>query len=203
MSIDHFEKRQLLPGQIDWNFNLTFAGNSDVARMVNEYAPILTHPELLHKPVPPQWLHATVLRLGTTEQITESEALAVAAKVQEAVVNLELPEFRFDSWWLLFGNIVFHISPDDEFTKLYDIVTTALAEVVGKERASKTPHGRYLAHSTFAYAKTHQNEDKIHDIMINSHVEPARFRAAHMPLVRQWAHDGHYEWEVVKQIDLS
>ena len=202
MSFDHFEKRKLMPGQIDWNFNVTFTGDSAVERMVQDYEPVLNHPDLLHKPVPAEWLHATVLRLGTTEEISEVEALAIAEKVQEAVLTLKLPDFRFDSWWLLFGNVVFHISPDDQFTKLYEIVKAAMTEVIGKDRASKTPHGRYLAHSTLAYAKTHDNESQIHDLMSSSDVKPAKFRAKQMPLIRQYDNDGHYEWEIVKQIDL-
>lgn len=201
MATDHFEKRDLLPGQVDWNFNLIFAGDKDVVRMVEEYAPSLKHPGL-HQPAPPEWLHATVLSMGTTEDYTEEEMLSVAEKVQLRVNELTLPEFSFDSWWMLFGNVVFHISPDDEFTKLYDIVTTSLAEVVGNERVTKTPHGRYLPHSTFAYAKTHKNEREIIEQLNSSHVVPAHFRAKHMPLIRQWANDGHYEWEVVKPVNI-
>ncbi len=171
--------------------------------MVNEYTSVLNQSELLHKPIPAEWLHTTVLNLGTTKDISEAEALAVAEKVQQGVSKLKLPEFRFDSWWLLFGNVVFHISPDDEFTKLYDIVRDALEAVVGSERAAKASRGRYLAHSTFAYAKTHMSEYKIHEIMSSAHIEFARFHVTNMPLLRQWAHDGHYEWEVVKDISLG
>lgn len=201
MATDHFEKRQLLPGQIDWNFNLIFKGDEAVAKMVNEYKPALIHPGL-YPPVPPEWLHTTILRVGTTEEFTEDEMLAVAEKVQADIDGLSLPEFSFDSWWMLFGNVIFHISPDDEFTKLYDVVTASVASVLGSERASKTLHGRYLSHSTFAYAKTHQNEHEIIEQLRNTQIAPARFRAAHMALVKQWPNNGHYEWEVIKQIEL-
>ena len=77
-----------------------------------------------------------------------------------------------------------------------------MIEVVGEERSTKTAHGRYISHSTFAYAKTHDNEDQIHEIMAGSHVKSAKFRATHMPLIRQVTNDGHYEWEIVKQINL-
>jgi len=202
MAIDHFEKRQLRPGQVDWNFNLIFAADPDVARMAEQYAPLLNHPGL-YKPVPTEWLHSTILGIGTTEMFSEAEMLAVADKVQEHVAGIKLPKFRFDSWWLLFGNVVFHISPDDELTKLYNVVVASLAEVVGMERASKTPHGRFLAHTTFAYTKSHQNEHEIHDQLTKADIEPAHFRATQMPLIRQWPVDGHYEWEIVKQVGLS
>ena len=148
-------------------------------------------------------MHSTILRVGTTDEFSEIEMRAVAYEVQENVANIRLPEFRFDAWWLLFGNVVFHISPDDEFTKLYDIVAVALTEVVGAERASKTHHGRFLAHSTFAYAKSYQKEHEIHDRLTEARIEPAHFRATQMPLIRQWPVDGHYEWEIVEQVLLT
>ena len=40
MAIDHFKKRQLLSGQVDWNFNLIFAGDEAVVNMVHAYEPI-------------------------------------------------------------------------------------------------------------------------------------------------------------------
>lgn len=132
MAIGHFEKRQLLPDQIDWNFNLVFDGNTDVHRMAQEFAPHLTHLGL-YPPIPPEWLHTAILRISTTEEYREEEMLLEADKVQLGVRGLELPEFRFDSWWLLFENVVFHISPGDEFTKLYDIVTESLVAEVGEE----------------------------------------------------------------------
>jgi len=202
MAIDHFEKRQLKPGQVDWNFNLIYAGDPAVATMVEQYRPFLTHAGL-YDPIPPEWLHTTVLSMGTTEEYSETEMLAVAERVQTKVAELTLPEFSSDSWWMLFGNVVFHISPDDQYTKLYDVVRESVTEVVGSERTAKTAHGRYLSHSTFAYAKTHDNEREIIEKLQKSNIEPAKFRALHMPLIRQWAKDGHYEWEIVKQIDIT
>ena len=84
MAVDHFEKRNLLPGQIDWNFNLIFAGDQAIAKMASEYKAALTHPGL-YTPVPPEWLHTTILRIGTTDEFTEAEMIAVAENVQIGV----------------------------------------------------------------------------------------------------------------------
>jgi 2'-5' RNA ligase len=170
--------------------------------MAEEYAEALQHPGL-YKPVPPQWLHSTILRIGLVDDYTETEMLAVVDKLQERLANLKLPEFFFDSWWLWGGNVVFHISPDDQFTKIYDEVIAALEAVVGSDRATKSPHGGFIAHTSLVYSKTHNREREIHDWLLDNPVKPAHFRANSLSLIKQWPIDGHYEWEVVRDIPLG
>lgn len=188
--------------KVDWNFNLVFDGQPAVAEMVREYAKVIRHPGL-YDPIPTEWLHATILRVGLTDDYTEEEMLAVAAKLQESLAELVLPEFSFDSWWLWSGGVVLHISPDDEFTKLYDHVVKALEQVVGPERTTRSPHGSFMAHMGLAYPKTHNKEYEIHEQLVEYPVKPAKFRATNMPLIRQWPTNGHYEWEVVKDIKVG
>lgn len=121
MAQDHFEKHSYQRGKIDWNFNITFADQPEVAALAKAYAPIIRHPGL-YDPIPPEWLHATILRVGTTEEYTEAEMLAVAQKVQDELAKMSFPEFAFDSWWLWGGGVALHISPDDAFGKLYEVV---------------------------------------------------------------------------------
>jgi len=202
MAIDHFERHFRKKNQIDWNFNLVFDGQPAVAEMAREYAKIIRHPGL-YDPIPVEWLHATILRVGLTDDYTEAEMLAVAAKLQESLAALTLPEFYFDSWWLWSGGVVLHISPDDEFSKLYDCVIEALEQVVGTERTTHSPHGRFIAHMGLAYPKTHNKEYEIHEQLVAHPVKPAKFRAVSMPLIRQWPTNGHYEWEVVEDIKIG
>jgi hypothetical protein len=203
MAIDHFLKRRLKENQVDWNFNVVFEGQTAVAEMLKQYAPALQHPGL-YGAIPLEWLHATVLSMETIEDFTEQEMLAVADKLEPLLASLELPEFNFDSWWLWGGNVVLHISPEDEFTKIYDAVVNALTQVVGPERTVKTPHGEFIAHSSLAYTRSHNTEHELHDQLVKHPlVTPASFRVTYLPLLRQWAHDGHYEWEVIKKIPIG
>jgi 2'-5' RNA ligase len=202
MSQDHFEKHAYQKGKIDWNFNVTYNDQPAVAAMAEAYKSVIQHPGL-YPPIPPQWLHATILRVGTTDEYTEAEMLAVAEKIQEEVTRITFLKFSFDSWWLWDGNVCFHLSPDDEFKKLYDVVISALESVVGPERTTKSPHGTFIAHTSLAYAKTHNREDEIHAQLAASRVEPAQFNVTHIPLIKQWPISGHYEWEVVKDIVID
>jgi|GEM_PF-1901112 2'-5' RNA ligase len=202
MAIDHFERHFYKKDQVDWNFNLIFDGQPAVADMAQEYAKIIRHPGL-YDPIPVEWLHATILRIGLTDDYTESEMLAVAAKVQASVAGLDLPEFSFDSWWLWSGGIVLHITPDDEFGKLYDHVLAALEAVVGPKRATRSPHGTLIAHTSLAYPKTYRTEYEVMEQLLAQPVRPAKFRATHMPLIRTWPTNGHYEWEIVQDITIG
>jgi 2'-5' RNA ligase len=201
MATDHFEKHYYQKDRVDWNFNLLFDGQPAVAQMAKEYASALQHPGL-YAPVPPQWLHSTILRVGLTDDYTEAEMLAVAAALEQSLASLALPEFFCDSWWLWGGNVVLHISPDDQFSKLYACVVAALASVVGKDRTTHVPHDSFIPHITLAYTKTHQQEQAIHDRLVAQPVQPVGFHAKGIALIKQWPTDGHYEWEIVKEIRL-
>lgn len=72
MSTDHFQKHNYQAGKVDWNFNLIFDDQPQVAAMVSQYAKPLDQPGL-YPPVPAKWLHATILRVGTTDEYTKAE----------------------------------------------------------------------------------------------------------------------------------
>ncbi len=77
MAIDHFIKHKWSRERTDWNFNILFNDQPQVAGLASQYAPLVKHPGL-DDPVPGQWLHATVLRVGFLEDFPEAERLAVA-----------------------------------------------------------------------------------------------------------------------------
>lgn len=113
MAQDHFERHNHYPGVVDWNFNVVFAGDRSVAAMAEAYKPLLTKPEF-YEPIPTEWLHATILRVGKLEDYTEAEMLAVADKVQNRGKDLILPEFHFGDHMIIYGNVCFKIEPEAE-----------------------------------------------------------------------------------------
>lgn len=202
MAKDHFEKQDFKPGQVSWNFNLVFDDQPAVAKMAEEYATAIQHPGL-YPPIPPQWLHATILAVGSPDDYSQAEMLEVATKLQTTLAQLVLPEFSFDSWWLWGGNVVLHVSPDDEFGKLYDHVIKALQSVVGPKRTTHSPHGNFIAHTALAYTKTHDREHEIIQQLSAYPVESAQFKATRMPLIKTYPANGHWEWEIVKDIAIG
>lgn len=203
MAQDHFVKHGASEGQVDWNFNVIFDGCPEVVEMAQQYAPLVTHPGL-YSPIPAKWLHATILRVGPEDDFTKEEMLAVAECLHGKLAKLELPEFRFDSWWLWGGNVVLHISPADEFTKIYDAVISALEQIVGPERTLKSPYGgRFIAHTALAYTRSHHKEHEINQQLASKLIHPASFKVSYLPLIRQWPTGGHYEWEIIRKIPIG
>lgn len=203
MAKDHFKEHSYQKDGIDWNFNILVGEQSDVMRMANDYAPALLACEGLYDPIPLAWLHMTILRVGLTSEFTESEMDRVADVLELKLSHIQLPELIFDSWWQWGGNIVFHISPHDELSKVYDAVVEALREVVGEDRARVTPHGHFIPHVTVAYTKDHHNELATSKTLSGVHVKPAKFRAPRIALIRQWPTEGHYEWEIIRELAIS
>ena len=202
MAQDHFERHNHHRGVVDWNFNVTFENQPFVVTMAETYRPLLTRPEL-YDPTPAKWLHATILRIGTADQYSEEEMLAVAEDVQERVRGIQLPEFYFGKHMTIFGNVTFPIEPETELARLYTAVTESLKSIVGTERATKSPYGRFIAHTSLVYTKQRANEQETEAILTEANIPPATFHITHMPLIRQWPVDGHYEWEVVKDVTVG
>lgn len=199
MAQDHFERHNHYEGVVDWNFNVTFRDQPSIAVMADAYRPFLTRPDL-YDPIPTEWLHATILRVGTVDQFTTEEMLAVSDEVQNRLNTINLPEFHLGACKILFGNICFPIEPEAALEQLYTVVTESLEEVVGPERATKSPYGRFIAHTSFVYSKARSTEQETADIIAAAHIPAASFKISHMPLIKQKPINGHYEWEVVKDI---
>lgn len=202
MAQDHFERHNHYDGVIDWNFNVVFASEPSIAAMAETYRPMLQKP-WFYEQIPNEWLHATILRIGTVDDYTEEEMLVVANNVHARVEKLKLPEFHFGSHVIIHGNVCFKIEPAEELEKLYKAVTDSLEEVVGPERATKSPYGRFIAHMSLVYSKARENEIDTEVELSAADIKPAKFRIHHMPLIRQWPKNGHYEWDVVKDIEIS
>ncbi len=76
MAQDHFERHNHYDGVVDWNFNVVYQQEPSIVAMAQAYEPLLERPEL-YEPIPTEWLHATILRVGALEDYTEEEMLAV------------------------------------------------------------------------------------------------------------------------------
>lgn len=202
MAQDHFERHNHYEGVVDWNFNVVFYDQPSVVAMAEAYRPLLDRPEL-YTPIPTKWLHSTILRVGKEDEYSLSEMLTVAHLVQEKLNNVKLAEFHFGKPILIFGNVCFKIEPEDELEKLYTIATESLEYVVGPDRATKSPYGRFIAHASLVYTKAHDNEEAIQKTLSDANIPSAKFRIHHMPLIKQRPTEGHYEWDVMKDISVK
>lgn len=203
MALDHFERHSSDENHISWSLNVLFHNEEDIVRMADEYAPLLDHPGL-YDPTDPKWFHSTILKIGSVEDFSEEEVFKIADHLAPKLAKLSLPAFMFDSWWQWgSGNIVLHISPQDQYIPIYEAAESSVEAVLGKERATKAPFGRFIPHVALAYTKTHHDELIIGQQLSSKLIKPATFHVKSVSLVRQHPTNGHYEWDIARDIPIG
>ncbi len=200
MSTDHFQKHDYQAGKIDWNFNIVFDDQPQVAAMVEKYAKLLDHPGL-YPPIPSQWLHSTILRVGTTEEYTEEEMRAVAEALKPKLAGLQLPELKLGPWWMWGSTPVLHMAPEDPIDELFELIMAEIEKVVGKNRMPQPT--RFIPHVTLAYTRTTDKAIEVYEKLLANPIPPVTFKASRMPLIKQQVIDHVYQWEVVEDLQLG
>lgn len=200
MAIDHFAKHNSAEGRGDWNFNILFDEQPQVGDYAEQFHEALNHPGL-YPPIPLQWLHATVLRVGSIEDFTEAEMLEVADRLENKLATMRLPEFLLGQWWIWSGNPCVHFTPEDPLNLLFNTVTTEVIDVVGGDRVKEGL--KFTPHITLAYSKSYDDEKGLFERLqtVGAHAVPVRAKS--VGLLRQYVEDHTYKWEVVRDIQVG
>lgn len=198
---DHFEKNYL-PNRVDWNFNVVFHAQPQVAQLAATYRDHLDS-QNLYSPIPGKWIHSTILRMGLISDFTEVEMLAVAEVLRPKLAILQLPIFCFNPWNLSGSDVVLEIYPRDDYRQIYECVAEAFVEVIGSDRVSVNSVQQYRPHITLAYTKSHNNVLDIAQKLFYSEPAYCEFAVKSVSLIKQWPTDGHYEWEVVRELPVG
>jgi 2'-5' RNA ligase len=206
MAEDHFKIHSYMKDdKVDWNFNILFNDLPQVNGMAERYAKLLDHPGL-YPPVPPQWLHLTILRVGFTVDFTESEMQAVASRLRPKLASLKLPEFTLGPAWVYKGYPLLHIAPEEPLDQIFQIVVRELKAVVGEDRMPHPvdrPITKLVPHVSLAYTRKYDSEDEVQAILTDNPIPPVLFRPSYLSLVKQRPLRQHYEWEVIENIPLG
>jgi 2'-5' RNA ligase len=232
MAIDHFVKHKYARERVDWNFNILFNDQPQVARLARQYQPLIKH-QGLYSPVPTQWLHATVLRVGFLEEFSEAEMLAVADVLAPKLANMRLSELLLGQrWWLWNGGPVLGITPKHQLQEVFRQVLKALIIVVGRDRlpalttdsasqpmkafdyflkASSVVVGRdrlpikfqFIPHISLAYPKTYHSELELLRRLQSHPIDSVAIRAKSLSLIKQEVKDDYYMWEIVKDLPIG
>ncbi len=192
---------------VDWNFNLTFVDNADVLALPALYKDAIDHPDF-YAPIPPEWLHVTVLRVGFTTEYSEADMLQLSEAIVRDLQNLTLPVFEIGNPILMHGSTpVLCFIPEDKLSVLRTIVGKHADRIFGHEKVVESTRGIidtvFKPHLSLAYPKTTEKEDEIWSQIQSYPVPLKNIRVTSMSLVKQIPINGHYEWEVVKKIPLG
>lgn len=200
MAVNHFKKWGFQTNRVDWNFNILFNDQPQVVELARQYGPLIKHLGL-HKPVPGQWLHATVLRVGFLEDFTDAEMLAVAEDLKPKLAAMKIPQLMLGQWWLWNGGPVLHITPDLQLQEMFGFLLDSLTKVVGRDRLPTKP--QFIPHITLAYPKTYDDELDLYRQLQSHPIEGTEIRAKRLSLIKQHIEDDYYAWEIMKDIPIG
>jgi 2'-5' RNA ligase len=200
MAIDHFKKWGFQANRVDWIFNILFNDQPQVAELAQQYEPLIKHPGL-HKPVPGQWLHATVLRVGFLEDFTDAQMLAVAKDLEPKLAAMKMQQLMLGQWWLWNGGPVLHIMPDSQLQEMFGYLLDSLTKIIGRNRLPTEL--QFIPHITLAYPKTYDDELDLYRQLQSHPIEGTEIRAKRLSLIKQHIEDDYYAWEIVKDIPIG
>jgi 2'-5' RNA ligase len=200
MAIDHFVRYKEHVKRTDWNFNILFNDQPQLAELVSKYETLLQHSGL-HNPISVQWLHATVLRAGFLEEFSDDEMLAVAKKLEPKLASMKMPQLMLGQWWIWNGGPVLHITPDQQLNELFEQLVESLMEIVGEQRLPKKL--QFIPHVTLAYPKTYDDELGLYRQLQANPIEGINVRATNLSLLKQHVEDDYYAWKIIKDIPIG
>ena len=199
MASDHFRTMPWKPDETDWHLLVQLSTQRNLRTTAERYAQVYNHSGL-YPPVPSEWLHMTIARVGNVNNVSNEEMGKVMDLLRPALSKTKLPEFRLGPWWLWTGSVVLHVTPEEPIARLFDEVTGVL-EAVLRERAPKL--APFIPHVTLAYARTYHEELEVHEQLSAQWIEPVPFRITALSLVKERQTIPFYSWEVVTDILLG
>lgn len=200
MAIDHFIRHKDARSRTDWNLNILFDDQPQVAAYAEQYRPLLDH-KGLYEPVPGKWLHSTVLRVGFLENFTDAEMLDVVKRVEPKLADMRLPEFLLGQWWIWGGNPCIHLTPERPLVEVFKVLVGELNSVLGEGRLTEPL--KFTPHITLAYSKTYSDEVGLFKQLESKQVKAVAVRAKSVSLIKQRVTNNHYTWEKVRDIPLG
>ena len=199
MASDHFRTNRWEPGEVDWHFLVRFSHQTQLRAMAERYATVYRHGGL-YPPIPFEWLHMTLVRIGNVTRIPDAEMRKVVELLRPTLAMMALPEFRLGPWWLWTGSIVLHVTPEEPIAYLFSEVMSVLYTVLG-ERAPKP--SAFIPHVTLAYGRDYQQELEVHRQLSAHWIEPVPFHISSLSLVKERQTIPFYHWQVVTDIPLG
>lgn len=200
MAIDHFIRHKDARNRTDWNFNILFDGQPQVAAYAEQYGSLLNH-KGLYEPIPGKWLHCTVLRVGFLEDFTDAEMLEAARRVETKLADMQMPEFLLGQWWIWGGNPCVHFTPEGPLVDVFDALVDELKGVLGEGRLAVPL--KFTPHITLAYSRTYSDEAGLFRQLESKQVKAVVVRAKSISLIKQRVTNNYYTWEKVRDIPIG
>lgn len=192
-----FARHRPADGASRWVLQLALDRSSlrEVAELTR---PFLLRPEL-YEPIAPEWLHMTLMVLGSTRRVTETQVQALCDQLAGALARLQAPSLELRDPWNWSGSICLAVSPEPW---LRDLHARLCAETAGLHDTDTILGDPFVPHVTLAYPRVPPGQGALGQKSL-----PAWHRLLPPPiaidLVEQWPSPPEYHWRTLRQLALS
>lgn len=189
------------PDRRFYTWHLTFDGQDELHRLVEAYQSALADLDGFDL-IPLQWLHLTTQGIGFTDEIDESEAVAIADAATGFLARLPPAELTFHRPVTHTEALTLPPQPAGTPHAIRGAIRDAIAAVRGPDNVPEAAD-RFQPHLSFAYVNTDQPAEPVLAALagVDLPAVTVTVPAASLIVLRR---DGHlYRWETFAQAPFS
>ncbi|WP_043267211.1 2'-5' RNA ligase family protein [Streptomyces sp. CT34] len=182
------------------HWHLLFDDQPAMHSYARAHAELLSrHPEL--SPVPVEWLHSTLLSIGS---LTPAQAAAVAAAGQSALRGFDPFDIEIGPTQAIHNGVTLAIYPEDRISALFWGLRRATEGVVGPEAMPAAPDDSFWPHMSLAYSGAQWDHDELSRALTKLRPPRARMTVKRVFLVdQQQTWRDRYTWTVLAEVPLG
>jgi 2'-5' RNA ligase len=193
-------------GRRAYAFHVTFdratvSGGDDLRRLAAGYQAGLAGCSGMD-PIPLQWLHLTMQRVGFTDEVRDHDAAAIAAAARRHCALLEPIDLVFGAVTVWEEAVVLQPEPAEPVRLLRQAVRATIAEVLGAGAVAKREDD-FTPHVSLAYISQDGPAAPVVEVMERSTLAPARVRVRAASLIVIDRDERVYRWRVHTVLPLG
>jgi 2'-5' RNA ligase len=186
-------------GAIYWH--MLFGDNPAVRATANEAQARLASFRDLHM-TPGEWLHATALVAGTTDDISDEDLDLMLAEAQRRLSRIQPISVTMSRVLYHPEAIMLGFTPEGALDPVHDGVQQATLAVTGRTGSVTGPAGRWTPHMTISYSTGKQPMAPI-AVALGDEVRRCDITVRAVSLVIQWGPERMWNWQLVGTVNLG
>lgn len=176
-----------------WHF--TFEGQTALHEMAREYQKTISRFPF-YDLVPLEWLHLTTQGIGFADRVSEAQALAIVAKVEERLASRKALTVAVGAPLLFSEAIACPIAPAEPLVQVRDAIRGAIEDVMGSVDEGTDFH----PHVSFAYSNASSPAKPVRIALEAIRPRPVEAGIRYVDLIRLGRDRRIYEWELVRRV---
>ncbi|MCP2168040.1 2'-5' RNA ligase family protein [Goodfellowiella coeruleoviolacea] len=181
------------PGRHFYTWHLTFAGEPALHALITTYQNALRHLPGLDL-IPHDWLHLTMQGVGFVDEVSKSDAHAIAEAAQARLAALPAPTLTFDKPSIRPEAIALPPQPAEPVHHIRTAIRAAIADVWGPDRVPEQADG-YQPHLSLAYVRTDGPATPVRDALSAVTPDPVQVTIHTASLIRLERANRLYRWQ--------